>query len=676
MSPNSQLLLLAFGAVVALIVLIARFKLHPFVALIAVSLGLGTAAGMPFVSVVKAFQDGVGGVLGFIAIVVALGTMLGKMMAESGGATRIATTLISLFGEKRVHWAIMFVAFIVGIPVFFQVGFVLLIPLVFTIARRSGLSLVKIGIPLVAGLSVVHGMVPPHPAAMLAVGAYRADVGRTIAYALLVGLPTAALAGPIFASWIAPRIALPAESPIAAQLAGGGDGVPRDMPGFGITLFTVLLPVILMLCATTADVALDTASTLRTALDFVGSPIVALLVALLFSFWSLGYRQHFTRDQILKFANDCLGPTAAILLVIGAGGGFNRVLLESGVGKAIADVALGSHASPLLLAWTVAALIRVATGSATVAMTTAAGIVAPIALATPGTHPELLVLATGAGSLVLSHVNDSGFWLIKEFFNMTVPQTLKTWTVAETIIGVAGLGFTLLLSLVVGCAPRERAASELSAQGWIDVTATLDPARTPVYAGDAPMRFDFLKDMRKGDILTLSVYSLGAHSGTHIDAPMHFVANGAPIDQVALDPLIGAARVIDVPDSVRAIDAGELNKHDWRGAKRVLFRTRSTLRGWMDSATFRRDFAYIAPDAAQLLADARVLLVGVDYISAEQFGAPAPRTHQILLGRGIPIVEGLDLRPVQAGDYDVIVLPLKVRGHEAAPARAILRKRN
>jgi len=675
MSPNTQLLLLAFGAVVALIVLIARFKLHPFVALIAVSLVLGITAGMPLGGVVTAFTDGVGTVLGFIAIVVALGTMLGKIMAESGGATRIATTLITLFGEQRVHWAIMFVAFIVGIPVFFQVGFVLLIPLVFTIARRSGLSLVKIGIPLVAGLSVVHGMVPPHPAAMLAVGAYHADVGRTIAYALLVGLPTAALAGPIFASWIAPRIALPAESPIAAQLAGGGGGVPRDMPGFGITLFTVLLPVILMLCATTADIALDAASTLRSGVDFVGGPIVALLVALLFSFWSLGYRQHFTRDQILKFANDCLGPTAAILLVIGAGGGFNRVLLESGVGRAIAEVALGSHASPLLLAWTVAALIRVATGSATVAMTTAAGIVAPIALATPGTPTELLVLATGAGSLVLSHVNDSGFWLIKEFFNMTVPQTLKTWTVAETIIGVAGLGFTLLLSLVVGCAPRERGASELSAQGWIDVTATLDPAKTPVYEGDAPMKFDFLKDMRKGDILTLSVYSLGAHSGTHIDAPMHFVANGAPIDQVGLDPLIGAARVIDIPDSVRAIDSGELNRHDWRGAKRVLFRTRSTLRGWMDSAEFHRDFAYIAPDAAQLLADAGVLLVGVDYISAEQFGAAAPRTHQILLGRGIPIVEGLDLRPVQAGDYNVIVLPLKVRGHEAAPARAILRKR-
>ena len=671
MSANTPLLLLAFGAVVALIVLIARFKLHPFVALIVVSLGMGTAAGMPFGGVVKAFQDGLGGVLGFIAIVVALGTMLGKLMAESGGATRIATTLIALFGERRVHWAIMFVAFIVGLPVFFQVGFVLLVPLVFTIARRTGMSLVKIGIPLVAGLSVVHGMVPPHPAAMLAVGAYHADVGRTIAYAILVGLPTAALAGPIFASWIAPRIALPAENPIAAQFIGTGEDVPRDLPGFGISLFTVLLPVILMLCASAADVVLDDASPLRAGLDFVGGPIVALLLALLFSFWSLGYRQHFTRDQILKFANDCLAPTATILLVIGAGGGFNRVLLESGVGKAIADLAVGSHASPLLLAWGVAALIRVATGSATVAMTTSAGIVAPIALVTPGSHAELLVLATGAGSLVLSHVNDAGFWLIKEFFNMTVPQTLKTWTVAETIIGVAGLGFTLLLSLVVGCSPRETGLG----QGWIDVTATLDPATTPVYQGDAPMKFDFLKDMRKGDKLTLSVYSLGAHSGTHIDAPMHFVANGAAIDQVALDPLIGAARVIEIPDSVQAIDAAELNRHDWKGAKRVLFRTRSTLRGWMDSSMFHRDFAYVAPDAAQLLAEAGVVLVGVDYISAEQFGAPAPRTHQILLGHGIPIVEGLDLRPVPAGDYDLIVLPIKVRGHEGAPARAILRKR-
>jgi len=235
---------------------------------------------------------------------------------------------------------------------------------------------------------------------------------------------------------------------------------------------------------------------------------------------------------------------------------------------------------------------------------------------------------------------------------------------------------------VVFCTPQKPAPSRadttgaLVSTGWIDATATLDPAGTPVYEGDAPMKFEFLKDMRKGDGFTLSVYSLGAHSGTHIDAPMHFLRDGAPIDRVAIEPLIGPARVIDIPDSVQAIDAAELNKHEWRGVPRVIFRTRSALRGWMSSPTFHRDFAYIAPDAAQLLADAGVLLVGIDYISAEQFGAPAPRTHQILLGKGIPIVEGMSLDNVSAGDYDLVVLPMKVAGHEGAPARAILQKRN
>jgi len=446
MTQETRLLLYALIAVIALILLIARAKLHPFIALIVVSLGMGAAAGMPLSAAVKAFQDGVGNVLGFIAIVVGLGTMLGKMMAESGAATRIAITLIDLFGVQRVHWAIMFVAFIVGIPVFFQVGFVLLVPLVFTIARRTGMSLIKIGIPLVAGLSVVHGMLPPHPAAMLAVTAYNADVGLTILYGLIVGIPTAALAGPVFASWIAPRILLTTESPLAAQLGGVST---EDMPSFWVSVTTVMIPVILMLLSSAADIVLPPASTTRSTLHFIGQPIVALLLALLISFWSLGRTRHFTRVQLLKFCNDCLAPTATILLVIGAGGGFNQVLIASGVGGAIAHMAVGSQASPLLLAWGIAALIRVATGSATVAMTTAAGIVAPIAVSMPGTNAQLLVLATGAGSLILSHVNDAGFWLIKEFFDMTVPQTLKTWTVAETIIGIAGLGFTLLLSLAL-----------------------------------------------------------------------------------------------------------------------------------------------------------------------------------------------------------------------------------
>ena len=211
--------------------------------------------------------------------------------------------------------------------------------------------------------------------------------------------------------------------------------------------------------------------------------------------------------------------------------------------------------------------------------------------------------------------------------------------------------------------------------GWIDVTTTLDPSTTPVYEGDAPMTFEFLKDMRKSDAFTLSKYSLGAHSGTHIDAPMHFVVDGAPIERVPIERLIGSARVIEIADDVQAIDAAELNRHDWKGAPRVLFRTRSSARGWMTSPAFHRDFAYIAGDAAQLLADAGVQLVGIDYLSAEQFGAPAPRAHQILLGKGIPIVEGLLLVSVRGGDYDLIVLPMKVGGHEGAPARAVLRKR-
>lgn len=252
-------------------------------------------------------------------------------------------------------------------------------------------------------------------------------------------------------------------------------------------------------------------------------------------------------------------------------------------------------------------------------------------------------------------------------------RTTRTLTLSTIAIAA-------VLSVMAWMPPRQTtsrvgSADAMKPNGWVDATATLDPATTPVYEGDAPMNFEFLKDMRKGDGLTLSKYSLGAHSGTHIDAPMHFVRDGAPIDKVPLEPLIGPARIIDIADGVQAIDATELNRHRWRGAPRVIFRTRSSLRGWMKSSTFHRDFAYIAPDAAQLLADAGVELVGIDYISAEQFGAPAPMTHRILLGKGIPIVEGLALEEIRAGDYDLIVLPMKVGGHEGAPARAVLRRR-
>ncbi|MDQ0033623.1 GntP family gluconate:H+ symporter [Variovorax boronicumulans] len=447
MSKEVFLLVDALVAILGLILLITRWRVHPFIALTLAAGFLGLTSGMPVDLVMKSFQEGFGGVLGFVGIVLGLGTMLGKMMAESGGADRIARTLIDAFGKERVHWAMMFAAFLVGIPLFFEIGFVLLIPLVFIVARRTGVSLIRIGIPLLAGLSVVHGLVPPHPGPLLAIGVFGADIGKTIFYGLLVGLPTAMIAGPIFGKYISKYVPGEASPELLEQLAREPEA--RELPGFGITLVTILLPVALMLLKTFADVALDEKNVVRLWLDFIGHPITALLAALLLSLYTFGYARGFTSKQIMKFVDDSLAPTAAIVLIIGAGGGFKQMLVTSGVGNAIGHMALNAQVSPILLAWLVAGLIRIATGSATVATITGAGIVAPLATLVPGVNLELLVLATGAGSLILSHVNDAGFWLVKQYFNMTVAETFKTWTVMETLISVVALAFIMLLSMFV-----------------------------------------------------------------------------------------------------------------------------------------------------------------------------------------------------------------------------------
>jgi GntP family gluconate:H+ symporter len=438
------LLISAFISIVLLIVLIAWLKLNPFIVLFIVSLALAIVVGMPVGTVVKSFETGVGNTLGHIAIVIALGTMLGKMMAESGGAERIALTLIDAFGEKRVPWAMMIIGLVVGLPVFFEVGFVLLIPIAFNVAKRTNTSLILIGLPMVAGLSVVHGLVPPHPAALLAVQAFNADIGRTIAYALLIGIPCAIVAGPLYAKFIAPRIHLPAENPIAAEFVESESG--RQLPSFGLTVGIVLLPVVLMLVGSWADTFFRPGSALNVTLRFLGDADIALLTGALLSFIVLGNMRGFSRETILKFSNDCLAPTALITLLIGAGGGFGRVLQDSGVSQAVVQAALRSHISILVLAWLVAAVVRLATGSATVAMTTAAGIIAPIAATTGLASPELLALATGGGSLIFSHVNDGGFWLVKEYFNMSIPDTMKSWSIAETIISLMALGLVVALS--------------------------------------------------------------------------------------------------------------------------------------------------------------------------------------------------------------------------------------
>ncbi|WP_322905806.1 GntP family permease [Paenibacillus campi] len=446
LSHHTSLLLYAAISIIGLIVLIARFKMNPFIALIVGAVFMGLIAGMPLKTIVSSFQEGVASVLGFIAIVLGLGTMLGKLMAESGGAERIANTMVRVFGEKNVHWAMMVVAVICGIPVFIQVGIVLLFPLVFVIAKKTGTSLIKIGISLLAGLAVVHSLIPPHPAAMLAVGIFNADVGKTIFLALIVSIPAAAIAGPLYGSWISKKIAIQGNSELMEQFT---ETKQKELPGFGITLFTILLPVILMLISTVVSLILPETNMFRQIVDFIGSPVIALLIALLFSLYSFGYARGFNSKQLLTFTNDCLGPVAAIVLLIGAGGGFNKILTASGVGDAIAAFAQTAHLSPLLLAFLIAGLIRAAVGSATVAMTTAAGIVAPIAVAMPGVSPELLVLATGAGSIILSHVNDSGFWIVKQYLNLSVPDTLKTWTVMETLLGFVAFGIVMILSVFV-----------------------------------------------------------------------------------------------------------------------------------------------------------------------------------------------------------------------------------
>jgi GntP family gluconate:H+ symporter len=446
-SHSTFLLVSALAAVVGLVLLVALAKLNPFIALLLSSLFLAAVTRMAPLAAVHSFEAGMGGTLGHILVIVALGTMLGKMMAESGAAARIAYSLMRVFGEKRIPWAMAVIGILVGLPAFFQVGFVLLIPIVYTVARRTRSSLVLIGLPMLAGLSVVHGLVPPHPAVLLGMALYKADVGKTILYGILVSIPCALIAGPVYAKLIAPHIKLAEENPMADQFVDSAS--ETNLPGIGIALFTILFPIVLMMTGSWADAFSATGSGLNKVLHFAGNDDMALLIGTLLSFVTLGRMRGFNRATILRFSNECLAPTASITLLVGAGGGFGRVLQDCGVAQAILAVASHSHIPLLVLAWSLAALMRIAAGSATVAMSTAAGIVAPLVMAGTNVHPELLAIATGAGSLIFSHVNDGGFWLVKEYFNMSVVDTLKTWSVCETLIAVTGLACTLGLSYLV-----------------------------------------------------------------------------------------------------------------------------------------------------------------------------------------------------------------------------------
>jgi GntP family gluconate:H+ symporter len=439
-------LLSAALAVALLILLIARLRMNAFVAIVVASLVAGLGAGVPLGRIARAFQDGVGATLGFVAIVIGLGTILGKLLAESGGAEVVARRLVALFGERLLPWAIVAVAFIVGLPVFFNVGLVLLVPIVFTLAKTTGAPLMRLAIPLTAGLSVAHGLVPPHPGPLAAIERLGADTGAVLFYSILVGIPCAIVAGPFFGRIVGDRV-IPAPGGLGEQLASSSS---TRQPSFGTTLFVILLPVLLMLVGTAAGFIWPAGSALREWAAFIGNPLVALLVATLVAGVAFGTACGFDRDTLLRFSEECVGPIANVLLVVGAGGGFGKVLDEAGVAQAIATMSRDFSIPPIVLGWTMAALLRVAVGSATVAITTSASLMAPIALATPGTNTALLVVAMGAGSLIASHVNDGGFWVVKQYFNLTVPQTLGMWTVLETIVSIVALVLVLLLSALLG----------------------------------------------------------------------------------------------------------------------------------------------------------------------------------------------------------------------------------
>jgi GntP family gluconate:H+ symporter len=441
----ASLLIIAFLGVALVVLLITWVRIPAFLALAVAALFVGLAARMPLADIPRAFQAGVGDTLGSIAMVIGLGTVIGKLLAESGGAVVVSRALANALGERRLDWALMLSGFIIGLPVFFQVGLVLLAPVLFTAQRQGRIPLLRLGLPLVAGLSAAHGLVPPHPGPLAAIERLGADPGRTLFYSLILGLPLAIISGPIYARYICRRVHVE-PGPIAEQFTNVA--THTRSPTLSVTLVTMLMPVLLMLFAAAAQIAMPDGA-LRRGIVFVGNPLVAMLVATILSLITFGRSCGFDRARLLKFADESLPPIAGVLLVVGAGGGFGRVLVVAHVDTAIAQAMGGLQLSPLVMGWVIASLLRLSVGSATVSVITAASIMAPIVGAMPNVNKELLVVSIGAGSLIASHVNDGGFWLVKEYLNMSVPQTLATWTVIETIVAVAGLVGVILLALVI-----------------------------------------------------------------------------------------------------------------------------------------------------------------------------------------------------------------------------------
>lgn len=444
---DSGLIVAAVAGIFFLLFLVMKVKLHAFVALLLVSLLVGLAAGMPVGGVIDSVQKGMGSTLGFVAVVVGLGAMFGQMLEVSGGAERLAQTLLERFGEDRAQWSLGLTGFLVAIPVFFDVGFIILVPLVYGLAEKTGRSLLYYGIPLLAGLAVTHSFVPPTPGPIAVANLLGADLGWVILFGVIAGLPAMIVAGPLFGRWIAKRIhvGVPDYMQLTPRKAD------RELPPFLVVAGIILVPLALILVNTVSTAALPAESVVSKTLGFLGHPFVALLIATLLAFYLLGTRRGFSRDEVQNIATKALEPAGIIILVTGAGGVFKQVLVDSGVGKVLGDMMAGSALPPVVLAFVIAALVRIAQGSATVAMITAAGLVAPLAqtLGLQGPALGLVVIAIAAGATILSHVNDSGFWLVNRYFGLDVKDTLRSWTVMETLIALVGFAGVFALSLVI-----------------------------------------------------------------------------------------------------------------------------------------------------------------------------------------------------------------------------------
>ncbi|CAL9380666.1 High-affinity gluconate transporter [Streptomyces sp. enrichment culture] len=444
---HAQLGVAVLSGIAVIVLLITKFKLHAFLALTIGSLALGAFAGAPLDKVITSFTNGLGSTVAGVGVLIALGAILGKMLADSGGADQIVDTILAKAGKRSMPWAMVLIASVVGLPLFFEVGIVLLIPVVLMVARRGNFSLIRIGVPALAGLSVMHGLVPPHPGPLVAIDAVKADLGVTLALGVLVAVPTVIIAGPVFSKFAARWVDVPASDRMIPQRAS--ETLERR-PGFGATLATVLLPVVLMLAKALVDIIVDAPDHLvQRVFDVVGSPLIALLAAVIVGMFTLGVPAGFGKERLSQLVEKGLAPIAGVLLIVGAGGGFKQTLVDSGVGRMILEISDDWSIPALLLAWLIAVAIRLATGSATVATVSAAGLVAPLAADMSTTHAALLVLAIGAGSLFFSHVNDAGFWLVKEYFGLNVGQTVKTWSLMETIISVVAGALVLLLSLII-----------------------------------------------------------------------------------------------------------------------------------------------------------------------------------------------------------------------------------